>query len=189
METCFRLLLRDETRAEHERVDRLLSSFDIGRRGDLTAFLGIHRMCFSAMAKVAAQGGYAHRALGEMLHHIDADLAVLQATDLNRSAPTLGETDPLALDYMIEGSRLGTQVLKRRWAASRDPIVARASGYFSKGPTPGRWRKVCDDLSAVPAESARAARIIEDTQKLFALFHDVSSNWMSGQSLGKELIS
>ena len=78
--------------------------------------------------------------------------------------------DPLAVDYVVAGSRLGLKVLKTRWASSSDPLVRAAGAYFTLQNAAPSWPKVCRALSTVPLDSTRAGAITRDTKRIFDLF-------------------
>lgn len=174
MSISFRDVLKQQTGPHHARVDDALSGLDIAQPDGLARFLGIHLSCFKAMTAVAADGSETRANLAEMETRIQTDLDRLGKTKCAGLTPGLSDTDPLALDYMVEGSRLGSQILKRRWAASQDTSVQAANAYFSLEPTAGRWRRVCDDLAAIPAASQRASKITADTCNLFDIFYRAS---------------
>lgn len=105
---------------------------------------------------------------------IERDLATLGHPAQPMDVPKDSPVDPLALDYVLEGSRLGTQVLKRRWAASTDPMVQRADAYFSLPTDAQRWRATCAALGDIAPGSPRATRITADTKALFEMFYQAS---------------
>lgn len=170
----FRHVLRHETQEDHSRIDAALSASDVSCQEGLGEFLRIHLTCFEVMQRAATQDSRAERSLQTMCSAIKRDLSVLMQIRRPPQTEALGPTDPLALDYLIEGSRLGTIVLRRRWDCTDDPVVRAADSYFSIQPEAGRWREVCKDLSAIPSDSPRAAAMIRDTKDLFGLFWNVS---------------
>ena len=173
MQADFRHYLKTQTDAQHMRIDNAFSDIDISARDGLALFLAVHGACFSAMLDAAEDRSNRQAFLTEMILCIKRDLNVLGASTGDIDIPNLGQLDQLALDYMIEGSRLGSQVLKRRWATSTDQQVIAAKSYFSLEPISGHWRDVCKQLSNVPINSQRAARIVTDTQALFDVFYAV----------------
>ena len=189
MPNDFRWLLKDQTSSEHDRLDTLLSALDVSSFDGLAGFLAIHRHCFNAMLPAAVPGDDAFAALVEMIRCIDSDLGALGVECTAGLVPPLGPVHGLALDYVLEGSRLGTKVLRRRWEASDDPRVRAANAYFMITPVPGRWRDVCAALSAVAPDSPEAAQITRDTEKLFALFAQIANDWMSAQGQCRKITS
>ncbi len=155
----------------HDRVDSLISEIGVTSRRGFAQFLTLHKSCFITMRAATPPASEAALSLSDMLMRIDADLAILDHPLPAPPQTTLGPIDPLAIAYMIEGSRMGSKVLHRRWSATADPLVAQAQSYFSTPADAGRWRTVCDQLAAVPLDSPRADTIIQDTTTLFELFY------------------
>ena len=82
--------------------------------------------------------------------------------------------DPLAVDYLLAGSRMGTRVLRRRWLESTDPAVHAADAYFGLPDDPSEWARVRGRLSEIADGSDRALRIEADVSALYALFHEAA---------------
>ncbi len=174
MRDTFRTVLRRATHDDHERVDHMLSQLDITDHGGFGQFLGIHSTCFQAMRDATPEPSIAHAALSDMLLRIGQDLEKLSESAIVGEVPTLAPVDPLALDYVLEGSRLGTRVLKTQWMETADARVTQADRYFSMVTDAGRWREVCETLSAIDPQSPRATAIIADARALFEMFYTVS---------------
>ncbi|WP_299869953.1 biliverdin-producing heme oxygenase [uncultured Roseobacter sp.] len=185
----FRRVLKNETQADHERVDALISSIDLVTFDGLVRFLSIHQSCFRFIRDLVTTETHAWCSLDGMVRRIDADLATMGAAETVVVVSDITKLDRLAIDYVIEGSRLGSKVLRRRWLTASDPTVRRASAYFSLAAVPGRWRNVCDQLSKIPVQSDRAGAIIEDTKMLFALFHAAACEPVAEQLQGVQLAS
>ena len=161
----FRQVLRTATRADHDRVDALVSGLDLSTRAGFARFLRVHLACFAAL-DAAASGP---DGLGRVVAALRSDLGRVEP---RAALPTvaLPPIDPLAAAYMVEGSRMGTQVLRPRWVASRDPVVAAADAYFGLPPAPGAWRAVREGLSSIDPDGSRARRIVSDARAVFAAF-------------------
>lgn len=188
MQTDFRMALRKATREDHEKTDLAVSSFDLRSRDGLVGFLAVHHSCFHTMIAAAVVPGDACYEMADMIGAIEVDLATLDASLSEVPPPALPRLDPLALDYVLAGSRLGTKVLRRVWSASADPSVRRASAYFSKDAPAERWQMVCRALTEVDADGARARRITADTRRLFQLFCDVAKSYAAPDLGRKELM-
>lgn len=106
--------LKVQTDAQHMRIDNAFSDIDISARDGLVLFLTVHEACFTAIADVVKDRSNCQAFLTEMMSRIRRDLNILNASPCDVDIPSLGQLDQLALDYTIEGSRLGSQVLKRR---------------------------------------------------------------------------
>lgn len=99
-----------------------------------------------------------------------ADLACLgEVADLSLM-PDAGAYHPQAVDYVIAGSRLGAQVLQRRWRQSGDADVRAARQFFSAPDHVDVWRAVCARAGARPGAGRESDRIVADAVRLFALF-------------------
>jgi heme oxygenase len=170
MKFDFRRVLKEATRPDHELTDGVMSEFDLRTRAGLSEFLAVHHLCFKSMVRSADAQGETCRAMAQMLGLIENDLSTLGADLPTPPHPDARKLDPLALDYVFEGSRMGTKVLRRDWSAAQDPAVRRASAYFTSHAPASRWQDVCQQLSEIDPNSARADRIVADTRTLFALF-------------------
>lgn len=170
----FRHVLRARTRDQHDRVDDAFSAMDIQTQDGLRAFLGVHGACFQGMLGVAHSDSSARRMLSDMIARIRVDLHELGGCIEVRATGLTDGVDPLALDYVLEGSRLGSKVLKKRWGAASDPAVLRANAYFSMPSDASRWSQVCFKLGRVPVDTKQAHDITQDVIRLFTLFHDTA---------------
>ena len=189
MHVDFRHILRQQTSTDHDRVDALMSGFDVATRDGLLQFLGLQLDCFEAMIPAARGDSVARHQLLSMTAAIRRDFATLVEPKQDSEPSQLNPLDPLALDYIIEGSRLGTKMLKRRWAAAKDPQVSAAKAYFSFESEPGRWRQVCNALSEITPDSTRATAVIADTATLFELFRKAATVRLAASARQKETIA
>lgn len=167
-QTPLRSRLREDLAPRHERLDACFSRFDLTTRPGLSGFLAAHRAAFAAIRP--APGGLTGQAL------LDRMIAALD-TDLDRlgheSLPTLAPcrlSQPMAQDYVLLGSRLGSQLLRRRWEAGRDPELHAAGSYLSLPPMAAEWRAFCLRASAQPGLGTEADRVIAEAGGLFDLF-------------------
>jgi hypothetical protein len=162
--------LRCDLAAHHDALDERFSGLDLCRREGLGRFLRAHRAAFGAMREAlpAQPGRVGSDLLGGLVGALDSDLAVL-----GLSAPGLSPRPGFharAVDHVVLGSRLGTKVLRQRWAASGDGDVMRAGAYMSMPGPAGAWQAHCDEVSMMTADDAEADRICEDGRRLFHLF-------------------
>ncbi len=170
MSQDFRTTLREKTHADHERVDAMFSRVNIAQHDGFSLFVRVHLTCFSKMQEHDSISAEAKGLLAEMVDALTLDLDLLGEAPHDIKDTKSKSADPLAVDYMIAGSRLGSKVLRKRWAASSDPIVVAAGTYFGLSSDPEFWRTTCRALSDIPNDSARADVIVEDTRALFGLF-------------------
>lgn len=163
--------LRIETRPDHHKVDRAFASHDIATRTGFTIFIQSHEAGFSAMMGAASPGTCQElRAFTEALR---ADLSVLDAPRIPVAQPT-PQPHPLACDYMVAGSRLGTAVMRKRWSETSDPIVRGANHYFGLPWDSAIWRELCQVLSKMDGSGIPAEQIVGSTKSLFAMFADLA---------------
>ena len=158
--------LRAETADDHARLDSAISTADVATRSGFVRFMQTHEAAFRALDSVARS---------PQLHDL-ADRAARDLQSLGAEAVVLprieAALDPWAVEYVVQGSRLGTKVLKRRWQESTDPQVRAASAYFDAPSDPAAWRSTCDALDALPAKGAEADRIVADARRIFDIFSD-----------------
>jgi len=144
-----RAALRAATAAEHERVDRLFSSADLGAIDGYRRFLVAQAAAFLPI-EAALEAAGAAQVLADWpqrrrSHLLRADLAALEAVEpAPVAAPRFpGEAAILGGVYVLEGSRLGAAVLKRGVAA------AAPTDFLSAPQEPGSWRKLLENLDRV----------------------------------------
>lgn len=187
MPGSFRVILREKTRAEHARVDRVFSDLDIADRNGFTHFASVHLLCFEAIKKRAARRESSELQLDMMVLSLKHDLATMQRHGLTdafpwHAKPVLGELDQLAIDYLVAGSRLGSKVLKSRWSISKDKAVKDAACYFSMEAEPLLWQNTCRALSCIPVHSPRAHKVIHDARQMFGLFEATHRDLVSAKA-------
>ncbi|NSX55393.1 hypothetical protein [Parasulfitobacter algicola] len=170
MEMDFRHVIREQTRTDHDLLDRMITTLDIAQLDDFRVFLQIHHCCFVVMRSRSLDQGLSTSVLSDMIDGLTADLEIVSGNRHAVDLPAPSALDPLSIDYMVAGSRLGSKILRKRWGASTDPCVQRANTYFSQAIDPKLWPETCRALSAMPPGSARADGIVEDTRIQFQLF-------------------
>ncbi|HVG48091.1 MAG TPA: hypothetical protein VM899_08155 [Rubellimicrobium sp.] len=158
--------LRADTAARHGCVDRAYSSLDITKPGDFRTFLLAHLQVLDALRCAPGhQAAAAEDLRSRMMLALRADLRELDSHP--RAGPAGRPLDPTAVHYLLLGSSLGTQVLRRRWLQATSPVVAAAGRYLNLGVPPGAWRHLCDQLAGCAAVNAEADRTVGDTIEIF----------------------
>lgn len=170
MITDFRKILRDQTRPDHDRLDELIGTLDISQRLGFTTFAEMHLSCFLAMQARQSATSKSAQTLRNMIDGLRKDLSVVTDRKTVTRAELPNHVAPLAIDYIVAGSRLGSKVLRKRWSKSTDGKVQGASVYFQQPVDPRLWPETCQALSDVVPTSAQAGAIIKDTKALFQLF-------------------
>lgn len=161
--------LRLETAPHHEAVDRAFSDLDLCQRTGLARFLVANLASLRAIG--CGQGQDAQQAellRDEMITALEADLKELGvAPDRIRSTVRF---EPTAVLYVLLGSRLGTQVLRRRWLGATDRAVLEAGRYFGLPQRKADWHNLCMRLTQTSAQSSGTDGIVRDVQGLFNLY-------------------
>lgn len=168
--TNVRTRLRYETRAAHEQLDDMVSDFDLTTQRGLACFLQMQIRAFSSL-QPHAYGTACQGALGDLTYRANCDLARFEQ-QAQSPVQIAGSLHPHAIDYVVAGSRLGTQVLKKRWLATTDDRVREADAYFSAPAYIGVWKAFCAAAEAMSATGTIADTIIDDVHRIFALYKE-----------------
>lgn len=101
------------------------------------------------------------------------DLAARSAAALDAPAPpshiTDAKFDPLAVAYVVLGSRLGAKIVTRRLDACGTVWDADVRGYFADEGSTGHWRALCDELDGID-DTCRLEEIAQDARDVFVLY-------------------
>lgn len=134
-----RARLREETSAAHERVDALYSRFNLGVPDGYTAFLLAQARAFLPVEAALTDAG-AGEIIADWAGRLRSPTLALDLAALGRAlpaplpAPDLSTgAEILGAAYVLEGSRLGGALLRRRVPADQ-PLT------FMAASEPGRWR-------------------------------------------------
>lgn len=161
--------LRHETTMAHEALDTRLSKLELTKVGGLSVFLEAQSMALGALEKMSEQARTSETI--RILHRAaDADLNSLGVNPTQNPPSLAARPEPLAIDYIVAGSRLGTAVLRKRWAEATDPTVKNASSYFTAPVFIETWREFCQTADSLPGDCASSDRIVADANALFDFF-------------------
>lgn len=171
-----RSLLREATASAHGRVDDAFTQLNLGRRDGYRRFLAAHASVILPMEALAGQAG-----AGQILEdwpsrrRSGALLDDLAALGLQPPPPlplglSGGPAWVLGALYVLEGSRLGAQVLRRRVLAGPDAGCRAATAYLSHGMGQGLWPSFLAQLEASPYARGDAGPVIEGAYDAFAAF-------------------
>lgn len=171
--------LRQDLAGDHDRLDQLVSTFDLTTVAGLGQFLSMHAM---GVAGIAREGHPADvtGVMEDLIARAQADLAVLGlgVPDHGADAPAL-QVDGLALRYVLGGAQMGTAVLRRRWAAASDPQVRAASAFFGGARHADLWNVFLAEVADHAATGPCADRIVADGRRLFVHFHHCATDQMN----------
>lgn len=165
-----RAALRAGTAAEHERVDRLFSRFDLGSIEGYRCFLLAQAAAFLPIEDELDRAGavetvpdWPQRRRGALLR---ADLVALGAEDC-APLPSPAFRDAaahLGAIYVLEGSRLGGALLKRGLPASAP------RSFLSPPDHKGSWRKLLETLEMFLYRSDRLDSALDAAKRVFQNF-------------------
>lgn len=146
-----------------------MQMYDVSTRDGLAAFVSIHEAAFATLHNSAPHATTAAQT-ADLVARLGRDRAALDVPPLPSSPAK--PLDANAVDYIVLGSRLGTRVLRKRWAASDDIAVLRADAYFTAPEKPDAWRDFCREAAAYPADGDVADDILRSAIEGFAIFAD-----------------
>lgn len=165
--TCLERLRR-ETQASHMATETLFAAFLDAPERHLDFFLLTHLLAFEALqsARIGAPLSEEANCLPDMIARLRADCA-----RRGRPAPAAPRLAPLpseAVAYLVIGSRLGTEVIRRKLLK-----VAPEAGlpsYFVPHDTGPAWQSLRARLSAIPGDSPLADQICSGALRGFDAF-------------------
>ncbi|MFV1584725.1 MULTISPECIES: hypothetical protein [unclassified Phaeobacter] len=164
----FRHMLRRITRMEHDAAERAFAPFHESPLPHLAWFLSCQHTALYALSRTSGgQTGRASPLLAALIDALRADCAAIGRQPAVIAADT-PELHPTAVDYLVLGSRMGNEVLRRRLSDAAGP--GELPDYFRPRDHLAPWRATCDDLDHLPPDGALAHRIVADTRKGFDLF-------------------
>ncbi|MBN7783774.1 hypothetical protein JYP51_02515 [Ponticoccus gilvus] len=165
MRSGFRHHLRRATAPQHEAAEAAFAPLTADLGQGLRGFLCAQRQAFATLvaARVPAAAQISRQITLDLLDRLDRDLG--PRTDTPQDPPPL---DPLAVDYLVLGSRLGTEVLRRRLLDEMPDVTLPM--YFRAPPATAEWQRVCAALDRVALNSAHAARLEIDVRRGFDIF-------------------
>src|SRR5262245_6049877 len=137
--------LRQATADAHAMLDKQFGQYDLRQRSDYRHFLEASAAALLPLEDALLEAGVEHifpdwslrsrrRALLEDLARVGGAARPLAGP------PPLNFGQILGTMYVLEGSRLGAQILLKRVAHSSDPVVAGATAYLSHGAGQHLWR-------------------------------------------------
>ena len=156
---------------DHDRVDAQFAELEIQSRSGLATFLQTHRAAFDAMlvSGTSFDGRVKDTHIIDIIKALDTDLKALRVPVYRLNVPAFSY-NPLAVDHIVLGSRLGTAVLRSKWLMSSDRQVRQARSYFAQPQMTEEWRAHCMHLSSLDATDETGKQLIEDARRLFVLF-------------------
>lgn len=157
--------LRKETSTAHEKVDALFGTSDFATERGYVAFLRAQAIAWETLRPLLDQGSLNRAdALRRDLHQLGQDAPrPLAGVDLPDVA-TVGHR------YVLEGSRLGSQVLLRLLQAKAPALADRASDYLVESGDTAGWKALSTSLQIDAGACDNEQAIIADALFTFGLF-------------------
>lgn len=166
--TSLHLALRAATATVHEAVERRFAGHDLACRDQYAAFLAMQGAALVPLERALEAAGIA-RDLPDWPQRRRADALLGDLAALGRGAPAATPApmiapgaEALGAAYVLEGSRLGAAVLRRRLAPGLP------DAFLRHGAGAGLWRVFLARLAQVPPAGAPAA--IRGARAAFARF-------------------
>ncbi|PJJ85641.1 response regulator receiver domain-containing protein [Brevirhabdus pacifica] len=173
--------LREATRHAHDRLDAVVSRFDLGTSAGLEAFVRLQHEGFTALREGMTPDTVPFEAAptleADLQRHISSAHTSLKSLGAEQSADQASDApqiDRLAVAYMLYGSRAGLKLLRREWEKATDLRVLMAGSVFNQPSTSAAWTHLRDRLEQIPATDARAPSIVHDAISAFEMFHDLA---------------
>jgi len=161
--------LRSATGPAHRRLDEMVEGLDVATSRGLGIFLQASGAALDVLSPSLAQVSLPP--IQPLQVAIARDLGALGL----RPIPPIGRVSVLSDDaalgayYVIAGSRLGAQVLRRHHAASPDERVRGADAYLTAPTGLGMWKAFIYRLVEVDSEISHAA-VLNGAHHTFEVF-------------------
>lgn len=171
----FRLRLKRETTAAHDRVDAAFGALDITEPTDFRTFL-YGQYLGHLSVQTAFEDAVQSSALKGRIEAIAQDLKklgiehCLKDCELPQKSDKMAQFHPLGLTYVIAGSLHGTNVLRKLWKQSNDPDVLSANNFMTYSGLHTEWSEVLSALKTKRFTPAQQIQIIRSANYAFSLF-------------------
>lgn len=164
-DVSFRHALRHDTSVDHERVEAAFAPlFDHADR-NLDGFLAAQWRALDSLRRTMVAGSA--RGIESLIDGLLEDLRGDGAASVPAEGAAGMRLDPLAVAYVVVGSRLGAEVLRRRLGQEGARTLPR---FFDARDVNAEWAAVCGALAAIAPGSADAARIVGDVRLAYGCF-------------------
>jgi heme oxygenase len=184
-----RQALRDTTASVHRDVEDGFSPLDLTARGPYRQFLAVHALVIPAAEQALEAGGIARllpdwpqRARRQMLRD---DLAIL-GWDGPERLPELrlsGTAALLGAAYVLEGSRLGAQMILHTIAQSPDAKVQEATHFLRHGEGLRLWPTFCPVLDREVTGDVSISEAGNAARRVFSHFRQAQHELLGDQAL------
>ncbi|MBF9042851.1 hypothetical protein HKCCE4037_05910 [Rhodobacterales bacterium HKCCE4037] len=178
--------MREATADDHLETERLFECFLTAPDDRMGWFLAAQRAAMGALAAAVPNSGEPNASadglltsahvLSDLIARLDRDLARQNRQAIPLPMSTEGELDhtlhPMAVDYVVLGSRLGNEMIRRTVLADR--LTGPLPDYFQAAPQADLWRYLCTSLDRLDPHSDEAQDVIQDAKSAFRIVSDAA---------------
>lgn len=161
-----RHVLRRDTATIHQCVEDAFDLFDLRLRVGMERVLRAHYFALSRLLPSLAEYPDLHGEVARLRELAWESHREISETPLeDRSSPV--RLNPLAVAYVILGSRLGARVIAARLDHSEKEYSAAATNYFTDDQSRPFWKWLLDKLQHEPGMQAT---LVADARLTFGIF-------------------
>ncbi|WP_137681718.1 biliverdin-producing heme oxygenase [Aurantiacibacter suaedae] len=160
----------------HEDTESAFAAFDITTREGLEATLRAHAAALSSLLPSVSSHPIFTEEIGRLRDLAVCSLAATGAAPATSFIRDVGALKPLAVAYVVLGSRLGARLISARLNAAQVPHDSAAHAYFRDEGSGPAWQKLQEMLAALPREETA---IVADTRAAFEVFQQEAARFAS----------
>ena len=169
-----RRVLREQTTQVHEDTESAFAAIDMTTPEGLVATLRAHVAALSSLLPNVASHPVFAEEIGRLHDLAVSSLAATGAAPAGSSSRDVAGLDPLAVAYVVLGSRLGARVISARLQAAQVPEGSAAHSYFRDEGSGTAWQKLREMLGSFPGEHTA---LVEDTRAAFQIFQQAAARF------------
>ncbi|RIV86103.1 hypothetical protein D2V17_10110 [Aurantiacibacter xanthus] len=174
MAADLRRVLRDQTTQVHEDTESAFAAIDLTTPEGLDATLRAHIAALSSLLPNLAPCPVFAEEIGRLRDLAVASLAATGAAPVPSPSRDAAALDPLAVAYVVLGSRLGARVIAARLRAAQVPEGSAAYAYFRDEGSGAAWQTLRQMLASFPGEHTA---IVADTSAAFRIFQQEAARF------------
>jgi heme oxygenase len=172
-----RATLRAAIATDHAALDKAMAAVDLTDRESYARFLRFQAAALPLLEAALERAGIAEllpdwplRTRTAALSHDLFALGVTVAEPMPPAPMLVGDAQALGAAYVLEGSRLGGQVMLRQVKASQDPLVQSATRFLSHGAEGRLWQGFLAQLHDSPAARRHPSELVAGARTAIGLF-------------------
>lgn len=172
-EVDFRSALAQRTRAAHLRVEEAFAAHDLATEHGMACALNAHLAAMERLLPALNNHASYHAEVSRLR---DVALCAADAAGQQSAVRVAGagpDFHPLAVAYVIFGSRLGAAVITRDLDRRAPWLNKTARQFFADRGSSGHWADLKKQLQSV-SDSAEQSQIITDAERVFGVFAEAA---------------